>query len=248
MTTEVQDAQADAEIAKQAVNEAEADLLSGKRSVSADLLHKLTDSWRHANLTAQRTRQTAEEERREARLDGLAAIGAEVDKLADPEHAAQLAEALRDVGAACSRFRAIAQAHDADVAHLVETATALHVEAAAPGGPRETSSFVAVQGGTIAHRRIVIAPLANHVQAALAHAMSGDVDRALAEVRMAVKASPGPRRPDHLLRNIRSGNLVPIYGDLSDGMKAQLRTNSPRSGELVELSEHDVDRFMDGEL
>lgn len=87
MTTSVQDA------------EAEADLLSGKRSVSADVLHKLRDGWRHADLTAQHTRQAAEEERREAWLTGLAAIGAEVDKLAQPEHAEQRGTQPRAAGA-----------------------------------------------------------------------------------------------------------------------------------------------------
>jgi hypothetical protein len=82
MTTSVQDAQAGVAAARNAVDEAEGDLLSGKRSVSADVLHKLRDGWRHADLTAQRTRQAAEEERRSARLTGLAAIGAEVGKLA----------------------------------------------------------------------------------------------------------------------------------------------------------------------
>lgn len=247
MTTGVQDAQAGVAAAKSAVDQAEADLLSGERSISADVLHKLRDGWRHADLTAQRTRQAAEEERREARLTGLAAIGAEVDKLAQPEHAEQLAEALRDVAAACARFRALADAHDADVADLVAAAADLKAEPKAPAGPRETSSYVAVNGDTVTHKRITVRPLGGRVQAALGHAVSGDIDRAAAEVR-AVATAPEARRPDHLLRNVRSQMLVPIYGTLNDGMQAQLKTNNPRSGDLVELSEYDVDRYMTGEL
>jgi hypothetical protein len=247
MTTDVQDAQADAEAAKNAVDDAEANLVSGKRSVTADALHKLTDRWRHADLTAQRARLAAEEERRDARLKGLEVIGAEVDKLAQPEHTEQLAEAVRDIAVACARFNAVAGAHDADLADLIAAATDLRAEPAAPGGPRGTSSFIAVKGGTITHRRVVITPLAGHAQAALAHATRGDINRAVAEVRAATTA-PEPKRPDHLLRNIRSGNIVTIYGELNDGMRAQLRASNPRSGEIEELSDHDIDLYMKGEL
>jgi hypothetical protein len=241
MTTSVQDAQASVAAAKNAVDEAEGDLLSGKRSISADVLHKLRDGWRHADLTAERTRQAAEQERREARLTGLAAVGAEVDKLAQPEHAEQLAEALREVAAACARFRALADAHDVDVADLVAAAADLKAEAAAPGGPRESSSFVAVKGDSIAHRRITVRPLGGRVRAALGHAMGGDIGRAVAEVRSAATA-PESKRPDHLLRS-GSGGLFPMDDPLNDGIRAQIR-----AGNLVELSAYDVDRYMKGEL
>lgn len=247
MTTGVQDAQAGVAAAKSAVDEAEADLLSGKRSISADVLHNLRDGWRHADLTAQRTRLAAEEERRSARLKGLEAIGAEVGKLAQPEQAEQLAEALREIAGACERFRSLAGAHDADVADLVAAATDLKAEPAAPGGPRETSSYLAVKGDAITYKRTTVTPLGTRVGAAIGHAVSGDIGRAVAEVR-AVAQVPEPKRPDHLLRNVRSGMLVPIYGPLNDGMQAQLRTNSPRSADLVELSHHDIDRYMAGEL
>jgi hypothetical protein len=55
-------------------------------------------------------------------------------------------------------------------------------------------------------------------------------------------------RPDYLLRNERSGNLIPIYGPLNEGMRAQLKRVNPRGGELAELSDHDADLFMRGEL
>jgi hypothetical protein len=183
----------------------------------------------------------------EADLVSGKAIGAEVDKLAEPEHTEQLAEAVRDIAAACARFHTVAGAHDADLADLIAAATDLRAEPAAPGGPRETSSFIAVKGDTITHRRIVTTPLAGHAQAALTHAMRGDIDRAVAEIRTATTA-PERKRPDHLLRNLRSGMLVAITGELNDGMKAQLRTTNPRSGELEELSGHDVEKYMRGEL
>jgi hypothetical protein len=247
MTTDVQDAQAGAAAAKTAVDQAEDDLLSGKRSISAAALHKLRDGWRHADLTAQHTRQAAEEQRRGARLKGLEAIGTEVDKLAQPEHTEQLAEALRDFAAACARFRALADAHDADVADLVAAAVDLKAEPTAPAGPRETSSYVAVNGDTITHKRVTVRPLGGHVGAALGHAMGGDIGRAVAEVRAAATA-PEPERPDHLLRNVRSGMIVAIQGPIGDGMQAQLKASNPRSGDLVELSSYDVDRYMKGEL
>lgn len=241
MTTSVQDAQASVAAAKNDVDEAEADLLSGKRSISADVLHKLRDGWRHADLTAERTRRAAEEERREAQLTGLAAIGAEVDKLAQPEHTEQLAEALRDVATACARFRALADAHDVDVADLVAAAADLMAEPAAPGGPRESSSYVAVKGDTITHKRITVRPLGGHVRAALGHAMGGDIGRAVGEVRAAATA-PESKRPDHLLRG-GSGGLFPMDDPLNDGILSQIR-----AGSLVELSGYDIERYMAGEL
>jgi hypothetical protein len=247
MTTGVQDPQAAVAAAKTAVDQAEADLVSGKRSISATALNKLRDGWRHADLTAQCTRVAAEEQRRSARLEGLEAIGAEVDKLAQPEHTGPLNQALRDVTAACARFRALAEDHDADVADLIAAAADLRTETAAPAGPRETSAYVALEGDSIAHRRTTVRPLGSRVQAALGHALGGDIDRAVAEVRTAVTA-PEAKRPDHLLRNARSGNLLAITGSQSDVMKGQLKTNNPRSGDLIELDELDVDRYMKGEL
>lgn len=245
--TMVQDAQADAATAAAAVDQAEADLVSGKRSISAAALNKLRDGWRHAELTAQRSRRAAEEDRRSQRLQGLEVIGAEVDKLAEPQHTEPLAQALRDVTAACARFRGLAGAHDADVADLIAAAADLRAEPAAPDGPRETSSFVAVNGAIIAHRRVTVRPLGNRIQTALGHAVSGDIDRAVAEVRTAATA-PEPKRPDFLLRNVRSGMIQPIYGPLNDGLKAQLKSTNPRSGELEELSDYDVKRYMEGSL
>jgi hypothetical protein len=247
MTTDVQGAQAEAAATAAAVDQAEGDLVSGRRSISAAALNKLRDGMRHAELTLQRTRTAAEEQRRSARLQGLEAIGAEVDKLAEREHTEPLEQTLRDLATAAAHFRTLAAAHDADVADLVAAASDHQAEPAAPEGPRATSSFVAVNRGTIAHRRVTVRPLGDRNQAAIGHAVNGDISRAVAEVRTAAEM-PKPKRPDHLLRNERSGMLVPIYGPLSDGMQAQFKSNNPRSGELEELSDHDIDRYMRGEL
>jgi len=247
MTTTTEDPQASVADAERDVVQAEADIASGKRSISEAALHKLRDAWRHADLTAQGARQKAEQDRREARLSGLAVIGAKVDELARPEHAEKLADALRAAAAACNQVLALAAAHDADVAALVAAATDFRAEPVAPAGPRGTSAYVAVKGTAITHGRVTVSPIASHVREALGHAMSGDVDRAVAKVQ-AVATTPEPRRPDHLLRNMLSGNIVPIYGELNDGMKAQLKTTNPRSGQLVELSDHDVNLYMEGRL
>lgn len=240
MTTDVQDAQAVAAASKQAVDEAEDGIVSGRRSVSAATLHKIRDVWRHADLTADGARRRAEEERRERRLTGLAAIGEEVDKLAGPEHEARIADAVRGVAAACDRLRAVAYAHDADVAELVAAAADLGAEPAAPGGPRATSSYVSVRGDAISHKRVTVGPLGGRVRAALEHAMRGGTDRML-EVKAAVQV-PEPRRPEHLLRN-REGALFTMDGRLGDGMRAQLAR-----GELTELGSRDIDLYMKGEL
>lgn len=247
MTTTTEDAQARAADAEREVVQAEADLASGKRSISNVVLHKLRDTWRHADLSAQGVRQKAEQERREARLSGLAAIGDQVDELARAEHAERLADALRAAAVAYNQVRVLAAAHDADVAALVAAATEFRAEPAAPEGPRGTSAYIAVKGAAIAHGRVTVSPLGDRIRTALGYAVNGDIDRAVAEVR-SVTAAPEPRRPDHLLRNARSGMLVPIFGELNEGMRAQLRSTNPRSGDVDELSDHDIDLYMKGEL
>jgi len=241
MTTNTADAQADAEAAKNAVDQAEADLVSGKRSISAEVLHKVTDRWRHATLSAQRDLSRTQEAHHRARLEGLAAIGAEVDKLAQPDRAGALAEALRDVADACDKVRTIAAAHDADVAELAAAAADLQAEPAAPGGPRATSAFVAVSGRSVIHKRTKLSPVSDRIAQALQHALNGDLGRAAAEVQSAVH-SPDPKRPDYLLRG-NGGMLIPIHGELNDGMQSHIRT-----GGVQQLPDYDIDRYMKGEL
>lgn len=241
MRTSVDDAAAAAAAAEQDVDRAETDLASGSRSVTAAALHKLRDTWRHADLTAQSARQRAEQQRREARLSGLTAIGAEVDKLAAGDEMEALGDALRVVAMACARVRDIAGAHDTAVASLVAAAADLGAEPMAPGGPRGTSGYVAVKGTAIIHKRVTVSPVGSRIRAALEHAMSGDPDRAVAEVGAATQL-PEPKRPDYLLRGA-NGMIISMTGPLNQGMEAQVRT-----GGVTLLSEHDIDLYMAGEL
>ncbi|MDH6141025.1 hypothetical protein P3T35_003038 [Kitasatospora sp. GP30] len=236
----VSTAQDTAEQARIEVRKAETKLAAGG-SVGFEALHRLRDRWRHADLAAQGAQARAESERTQARLDGLTAVGAEVDKVAASTAANTLAKALEGVATACARVRALADEHDVQVAALVAAAVDLQVEAKAPGGPRATSGHVAVEGRSVQHKAMVLVPVLDRVEQALQFAVAGDVQRAAHLVRPVVEA-PAPRRPDHLLRG-NNGVLHPIEGDLNSGMQAHIR-----SGTLEPLSEVDIDRWMAGEL
>lgn len=243
----VDDTAAAAAAAKGNVDRAEADIASGSRSITAAALHKLRDAWRHADLAAKGERARAEQVRAQARLDGLAAVGAEVDKLAESDETTALADAIRAVAATCARVRQLVKAHDAAVAELAEAARDLGAEPIAPGGPRRTSARVGVIGGrgkgdSMAHERIVVSPVGDHLRAALEHALGGDPDRAVAEIQP-VTVRPERKRPDHLIRNRRSGNIIAMTAELNAEMLAQIR-----SGDIEELFGHDVDLYMEGEL
>jgi hypothetical protein len=131
--TNVKQAEADAAAARSEVDRTEQEIASGSKRVTATALHKLRDTWRHADLTAQATRKKTEEDRRAARLVGLERIGAEVDKLAAADETVAMADALRDIAAASARFRHLAASHDEAVGELVAAAIDLGVEAPAPG-------------------------------------------------------------------------------------------------------------------
>jgi len=138
-----------------------------------------------------------------------------------------MADALRDIATACARFRGLAAAHDEAVADLAAAATDFGAEPEAPGGPRPTSAYVAVDRGTITHRRTKVSPVGDCANA-LSKAMQGEVDAALAEIRTAIQVRE-PKRPDYLLRG-PNGQLIAITGDLNPAMAAQIRdrTTAPR--------------------
>ena len=159
--------------------------------------------------SAEAARQKAEQERREARLSGLAAIGARSTSSPGPSTLNSSQTPCARPLSRATRSGCLAAAHDADVAALVAAATDFRAEPAAPAGPRGTSAYIAVKGAAIMHGRVTVSPIGDRIRAALEHAMSGDIGRAIAKVR-SVTATPEPRRPDHLLRNARSGMLVPI--------------------------------------
>lgn len=230
----------EAEQAAIEVKKAETQLASGG-SVGFEALHKLRDRWRHADLAAQGAQAKAEQERTQARLDGLNAVGAEVDQVAAAEPGKAMQEALAQVAQACQKVRALADGHDATIVALVAAARDLQVEPKAPGGPRATSGHVAVDGQWVAHKATVLVLVRERVEQALQHAVAGDVERAAHMARPVIEA-PAAKRPDHLLRG-GNGVLHPIDGDLNSGMQAHVR-----SGALVPLTELDIDRYMAGEL
>jgi hypothetical protein len=230
----------DAQQAQLDVKRAETQLASGG-NIAFEALHKLRDRWRYADLAAQGAQAKAEQERTQARLEGLAAVGAEVDQVAAAEPGKALQAALAEVAAACAKVRALADGHDVTVAALVAAATDLQVEPKAPGGPRATSAHVAVEGRSVMHKGTMLAPVRERVEQALQHAVAGDVERAAHLARPVVEV-PAARRPDHLLRG-RNGVLHPIEGPLNQGMQALMRT-----GEVTALSEVDIDQWLRGEL
>lgn len=240
MTTSVNQADEDAAAARADVARAENDLASGHSRVTASKLHALRDRWRHADLTAQGARQRAEQDRAAARLAGLEQIGEEVDNLVTSDETAALTEVLREAAAACTRFRDLAAAHDAAVMELVAAATDLKAEPAAPNGPRATSAHVTVSGQSIIHKRTRVSMLGD-CAALLAKAVEGDLDAAIAAIRV-VALVHQPKRPDYLIRG-RNGIVQPLTGPLGDAMAEQVRL-----GNVTMLPDTDIDRYMEGTL
>jgi hypothetical protein len=240
-TSSVKDPQAAVQQATVEVRQAEAKLASGDRSVTVEALHKLRDRFRHATLSAQGAQARAEQERQQARLDGLQQVGAEVDRLVSDDTAGGIRDALQEAAQAIMRVRGMAAAHDVRVADLIAAAADLEVEPLAPGGPRTTSADVAVDRASIVHKDQRVTPVRRQVEMALGLVLQGALEDALAEVRPVVPLRV-EERPDHLLRG-RGGMLVPVHGDLNMNQLAQLR-----SGDLVELGQGDIDRYMRGDL
>ncbi|WP_269858745.1 hypothetical protein [Streptomyces sp. RPT161] len=227
--------------ARREVDQAEARIAGGERGVTAEALHKLRDKWRHATLSAQGAAARAEQEAKQARLDGLTQIGVEVDRLVADDTTGAIQGALRDAAKAIARVRGLAGAHDARVGDLIAAAADLDVEPLAPGGPRRTSAHVAVDRESIVHKDQRVMPVRRQVEMALGLVLGGDVEAGVAEVRPVVPLRV-QERPDHLLRG-RGGLLVPVHGHINTHQMAQLR-----SGDLVELGQRDIDRWMSGEL
>ena len=195
VASSVKDADDELAQARARVDEAEAKLASGTGSVSATLLHRVRDAWRHADLSARGAHERAERERRQARLDGLAKIGDEADKLASGAPLDGIAEALRDVASAAARVRELAATHDGALAELAAAAQEFGAEPEAPGGPRSSSAFVAVRGAMVVHKTTVVRPVGEHVVGALALALEGDTAAAVAAVSPVIRLR-APERPD----------------------------------------------------
>ncbi|MFC9637142.1 hypothetical protein ACFTZF_01160 [Streptomyces mirabilis] len=238
----MKDPQEAAQQARTEVAQAEARIAGGDRGVTAEALHRLRDRFRHASLAAQGVQAKAEQERQQARLEGLGQVGAEVDRLVSDDTAGTIREALRAAADAVAQVRALAAAHDGRVADLRAAAADLDVEPMAPGGPRHTSALVAVdRESAIVHKDQKVVSVRQQVEQALGLVLGGDVEAAVAEVRP-VAALRVAERPERLLRG-RGGALVPLYRDPNTHQLALLR-----SGDLVELGQGDIDRWLRGEL
>lgn len=243
MTTQAIDpAHADRERAEAgaAVDAAEAQLASGARGVSIAALNRLRDKFRHADLSAQGAHERAERERQGARLSGLGEIGDQVDALA-ATGSAEMAEAFRALAGAAARVRALAARWDGTVSGLAAAARDLGAEPPAPGGPRKSSGFVAVRDRAVVHKRTEVRPVAPHLDQAIAAAVSGDAEQAIALAVM-VAGLPEPRRAGNYLR-AAGGQVIAYDNPLPGGIAHQVS-----SGELVPLSDAEISRYLAGEL
>jgi hypothetical protein len=245
-TPTLDQAETDAEAAKADVNQAEQEVASGSKRVTAAALHKLRDTWRHADLTAQAARKQAEKDRLDARMAGLEKIGAEVDKLAITASGkeSQLAAALAEVTAASTRVRQLAGEHDQAVKDLVEAARDLQAEPMAPSGPRPTSAFVAVQGSsTIIHKRARVALIGGKIEGALQQALAGAPAAAATDINPVV-GMPEPKRSQYYFR--ASNGTIHTFDDITktnQGVREQVK-----SGALQPLSESEIQAYLEGAL
>jgi hypothetical protein len=244
MSTDIADAEQDTAEAAAAVNRAEADLAAGKGGVSANVLHKLRDNYRHAALAAQGARAKAERDREAARLSALEELGRQVDELASSALASEMGEALQAVTDGCERARRIAQSWDKSVAELFEAARDLGVGEAAPGGPRKKSGHLAVciRAGdqSITHDRTRLGYVSTRLAQAIEYAVLGRPydGLALAPGRCEL---PEAKRRQYYLR--APNGMVHELDKLSEPLAAQVR-----SGDLQQLTEPEIRAYLEGEL
>jgi hypothetical protein len=237
--TDVATAEREAEEARAAVADAEQGIKTGRRKVSPSRLVEIVTRARHSELAAQEARGRAEREREGARRQALKALGAEIASAAAGAGVG-IPEALADVADAAARVRGLASAHDTRVADLVDAAQALGARGVAPGGPREADERVALSGGGVVHATTAVIPLGKSLEEAISHAVAGDLLYAQAVVRP-VKTMPVPRRADHYFRG-RGGQLVPVFGDLNEHQRAQVR-----NGDLTPLTESQIVVYLAGD-
>jgi hypothetical protein len=238
--TDVATADREAAEAHADVQAAEAGIAAGRRKISPGKLVDLVTKARHADLTAQAAHRAAEQGRVQARATALTELGKQVDAAAAGA-GTDIAEALGEAAAACARVRTLAAEHDARVAELADAALALGARGPVPGGVRRGDQGIAVTGtGGVRHDETVLVPVAPQLEAAIAHAVLGDVVSAQAAIRAVQKAAT-PKRADHYLRG-RGGMVVTVDGPPNEHQAAQIRT-----GQLVELNETEILAYLDGE-
>jgi hypothetical protein len=240
----VAEAERAAAVAGAEVQAAEAQIASGaRRTVSAGALNKLRDTWRHAELAREGARARAEREHKEARLSALAEVGAQADELA----ASLATELPRVVAAAVAGLAALHQLegeYDATLAGLMSAAAELGAEPPAPSGsPRESSPYVALTSGrdALMHKNLELRPIGPAIGKAIACAIEGDAEGALAAVSPVTVRKP--QRLDHYFRTT-GGQILGMSDPLHPGIVIQVK-----AGELTPLEDPDeVDRYLRGEL
>jgi hypothetical protein len=238
-------AEADQAAAAAAVGAAEADLAAGRRGITADTLHRLRDDYRHAQLSAEGAKVKAERAREAARLAALGEVGRQVDQLAIADVAGELADVLQVITDACARARSITGAWDGSVRDLIEAACDLGVSDAPPGGPAKASGYLAARnlGGdqSITHHRVRLTPVSTDLARAIDRAVLGHPDDGLALIA-GVRELPEPKRPDLVVRG-RGGWCQPIFGELNENQRSQVRT-----GDLKVLDNDEVEAWLRGDL
>lgn len=241
MSAGVTEAERAAAAAGAEVQQAEAQIASGaRRSMTASALNKLRDGWRHAELTKEGARASAEREHREARLRALREVGAQADELA-ASLPAELPGAVAVLVAAVGALHQLAGEWDATLAGLVSAASELNAGPQAPGGPRETSAYVALTGrDTLMHKSTELRPIGPAIQKAIACALEGDAEGALAAVSPVTLREP--QRLDHYLR-APSGQILGMTDPLPPGVAIQVK-----AGDLTPLDPAEVEKYLRGEL
>ena len=197
---------------------------------------------------AQRTRMLADKAKSANRLLALDQVGQDVIALAAEagKPKAGIIAAVSTLATAAAALQEICRQHDDKVRSLIDRATALDVEPAAPHGPRATSAHVALASrrshGTagIAAGRTAVRFVGQNVADALQLAIKGDADGALARIA-AVHQQPLPRRADRYYRS--PSGIVSQSGPESTEFAQQVRKRI-----MTRMSDDEVDRYLDGRL
>ena len=206
----------------------------GQRPEAAEVLQLA----KAAELAQQRipvARQREEREREDARRAALEQLGTEVDGFyAEAAASTALADAARSVTESVAALRAAVAAHNGRVRGYEGRAAALGTR---PGvrGPRPEDAYVG-HGGGIRHRHLAVREVgANELSYAVSHAVAGDLDKAVAELRTTHDHSPRPPRQAWRDKHGILG-VIPVYGGgLPSDMASMIG-----EGRLVKLSDEEV--------
>jgi hypothetical protein len=151
------------------------------------------------------------------RLADLAEIGEKIDTLAaeaEGPGAAIRSAMLTAIAATAEDFRASCAAHDRTVRSLAIWADTLNL-VDIPGGPHPDNGNIKITGpppdGGVAHNLTAVNTISQTADRALAEALTGKADAALALVSP-VRHHPAPRL-DHTYEIIKSGEKFDRHGD-----------------------------------